>query len=149
MLLVVMGVYLPGRLKGRFGAFVRRVPRPVIKSPRPVSTPSYSTEVKAPVPVAEEDESGQAPESRILGWYRIVTRLLQRMTQVLLKPQQTLREFASECGGALGPAAGYFTELTRIVEKVLYSRHKPTQEDAERSRHLSNTIEGVFRDEDG
>lgn len=105
--------------------------------------------MKALVPVAEEDESSQAPEIRILGWYRIVARLLQRITQVLLKPQQTLREFASECSGVLGTAAGYFTELTRIVEKVLYSKHKPTQEDAERSRHLSDTIEGVFRDEDG
>jgi hypothetical protein len=104
--------------------------------------------VKALVPIAEEDESSQAPESRILGWYRMVARLLQRVTQVLLEPQQTLREFASECGGALGPAAGYFTELTRIVEKVLYSKHKPTQEDAERSRHLFHTIEEVFRRED-
>jgi len=148
ILLVVMGVYLPGRLKGRFGVFVRRAPSPVIRSPQPVSTPSYSTEVEALVPVPEGDESSQAPESRILNWYRMVVRLLQRMTRVLLRPQQTLREFATECGGVLGPAAGYFTELTRIVEKVLYSKHKPTREDAERSRHLSNTIEEVFRRED-
>jgi len=147
VLLAVMGVYLPGRLKGRFGAFGRGAPGSVIRSPQPVLTPLYSTEVEPLVPGAEE-ESSQVLESRILGWYRIVDRLLRRITQVLQKPQQTLREYASEYGGALGPAAGYFTELTRIVEKVLYSRHKPTQEDAERSRHLSNTIEGVFRDED-
>ncbi|HEY91033.1 MAG TPA: DUF4129 domain-containing protein [Dehalococcoidia bacterium] len=147
VLLAVMGVYLPGRLKGRFGAFGRRAPGPAVRSPQPVLTPLYNTEVEPLVPGAEE-ESSRVLESRILGWYRIVARLLRRITQVLQKPQQTLREFASEYGGALGPAAGYFTELTRIVEKVLYSRHKPTQEDAERSRHLSNTIEGVFRDED-
>jgi Sec-independent protein translocase protein TatA len=67
--------------------------------------------------------------------------LLGRITSALLGPQQTLREFARENGRVLGAAASYFTELTAMVERQLYSKHSPTEADVETSRQLSVKME--------
>jgi len=148
VVLAFVGAYLPGRLKGRFGAFVRRAPRPVVRSPGPVPTPPFPAVGETLVPAVVPDEPDQTPGSSIFRWYRLAARLLQRVAKVLLRPQQTLREFASECSAVLGPAASRFTELTRIVERALYSGHEPTPEDAEQSQHLSHTIEEALQRED-
>ena len=68
------------------------------------------------------DTTLQDPAVRgVIERYRLVVRLVMAVGAVLLKPQQTLREFARECGEFLGPAARYFAELTGLVERVLYS----------------------------
>ncbi|MCL0084383.1 DUF4129 domain-containing protein, partial [Dehalococcoidia bacterium] len=87
------------------------------------------------------------PGSRIVGWYRRVVRLLLQVFHLVFSPSQTLREFLREVSPRLGPAAGFFEELTRLVERALYSPRKPTEEEAgwgeEISRQVERGVKGV------
>ncbi|MCL0092177.1 DUF4129 domain-containing protein [Dehalococcoidia bacterium] len=81
------------------------------------------------------------PGSRIVGWYRRVVRLLLQVFHLVFSPSQTLREFLREVSPRLGPAAGFFEELTRLVERALYSPRKPTEEEAGRGEEISRQVE--------
>ena len=81
------------------------------------------------------------PGSRIVGWYRRVVRLLLQVFHLVFSPSQTLREFHREVSPQLGPAAGFFEELTRLVERALYSPRKPTEEEAGRGEEISRQVE--------
>ncbi len=81
------------------------------------------------------------PGSRIVGWYRRVVRLLLQVFHLVFSPSQTPREFLREVSPRLGPAAGFFEELTRLVERVLYSSRKPTDEEAGRGEEISREVE--------
>ncbi|MCL0078949.1 DUF4129 domain-containing protein, partial [Dehalococcoidia bacterium] len=81
------------------------------------------------------------PGSRIVGWYRRVVRLLLQVFHLVFSPSQTLREFLREVSPRLGPAAGFFEELTRLVERALYSPRKPTDEEAQRGEEISRQVE--------
>ncbi len=112
--------------------------------PRRVEKPSTISrvveEVRPAVRLAEDLPAGEPPR-RILGWYWRVVRLIQQVIRVTFRPQQTLREFLREVSPYLGSAAGLFAELTGLVEKLLYSRHQPTEEDARHSEAVSKQIE--------
>lgn len=95
------------------------------------------------VSVEAEREPEDSPRSRILYWYRLTARFLMRGAGTALTAHQTLREFAQAAGRALGPLAGYFLELTRMVERLLYSRYKPTEEDAVDSRRMSEEVRRI------
>ena len=107
--------------------------------------PTYSERATVPGSTEEADEASTEPRNRIFSWYRLAVRVVQGITKALLKPQQTLREFAEESGKILGPAARYFIELTRVVERLLYSQYKPTEKDVEMSRELSDKIEAASK----
>ena len=111
------------------------------------SAPVYSGSMFAPVLTKGSDEGSGEPRNRIFYWYRLVIKLVQGITKALLKPQQTLREFATESSRVLGPAAKYFIELTRIVERLLYSQHRLTEEDVGKSQQLSHHIEEELKGE--
>ncbi|MCL0057412.1 DUF4129 domain-containing protein, partial [Dehalococcoidia bacterium] len=81
------------------------------------------------------------PGSRIVGWYRRVVRLLLQVFHLVFSPSQTLREFLREVSPRLGPAAGFFEELTRLVERALYSPRKPTEEESQRGEEISRQVE--------
>jgi hypothetical protein len=115
--------------------------------PQPVSAPTYSEGVLVPVLAKENGETHREPRDKILYRYRFVVRIVQRITKILLKPQQTLREFAGESSGVLGVVSKYLLELTRMVERLLYSRYQPTEEDAEKSRQLSHDVEEGLKGE--
>ena len=87
-------------------------------------------------PSAEDDSSKQSIFQR----YRLAFRFIQTLTRTILKPQQTLREYARENINSLGPLGKYFFEFTQLVERLLYSTHRPTPEDAANSQRLSQTI---------
>ena len=146
ILLVFLGIYLPGRLRRRIGAYSLRRARPAVAA-QPEPTPVYSESVLTPALPEENIETSKEPRNRIFSWYRLVVRLIQGITKVLLKPQQTLREFSGETSQSLGPLAKYFTELTKTVERLLYSPYRPTKRDAERSKELSHNIEEGLKDE--
>ena len=139
--LVFLGVYLPRRLKRRLGAYPGRTVRPATTTtpPEPVPVSSYSVSLSAAASESEPD-SGEA-SNRIFSWYRLVVRFLLRIAKIPLRPQQTMREFADEHSRVLGPGAKYFNELTGIVERLLYSRYRPTETDVEHSRQLSLKVE--------
>ncbi|MFC2056395.1 DUF4129 domain-containing protein, partial [Chloroflexota bacterium] len=141
-ILIFFGIYLPHRLRGRLGTYATRPAKPVIMTAPSEPAPTYSKSV-TDLTITEEGEkiSGE-PRNRILYWYRLVARLIQGITETLLRPQQTLREFAYASSRMLGPAGKYFVELTKIVERLLYSQYSPTEDDAGKSEQLSHTIEG-------
>jgi len=145
--LVFLGIYLPGRLRRRLGAYPRRAVRPTLVMPPSEPAPAYSQRVTALTSIKESDETSMEPRNRIFHWYRLIVKLIHGITKALLKPQQTLREFATESSRVLGPAAQYFIELTRMVERLLYSQYRPTEDDAGKSKQLSNTIEEELKGE--
>ncbi len=142
-----LGIYLPSRLRRRFREYPGRIERPAITMTVPEPAPTYSQQLTVPISAEPSDETSREPRNRILYWYRLMVRLLQGMTKALLGPQQTLREFANQSSKVLGPFARYFIELTRMVERLLYSPHRPSEEDVEKSEQLAHNIEGVFKSE--
>jgi hypothetical protein len=147
ILLVFLAIFLPGRLRGRLRMHSWRRARPAVAIAQPEPAPVYSETVLVPALPEESGETDGEPRNRIFYWYRLVLRLVQRMSRALLRPQQTLREFARESSRVLGPAAKYFIELTRMVEKLLYSQYRPTEGDVEKSKQLSHTIEEELKGE--
>ena len=139
VILVFLAIYVPSRLKRRLGGVFKAPARgPQPSQPAPV----YNTEATSPG--TSEEVMGEPvgkPRDRILRWYLLVLKLVQRITRLTPRPNQTLREFTRETESALGPLADRFMEFTRMVERLLYSRHEPSEEDAERTRSLSENIE--------
>lgn len=125
----------------------RRKERPIAVITQPEYTPTYSQGVVTSAPAKGSVEKNKEPRDRILDWYRLVVRLIQAITKALFEPQQTLREFAKESSKLLGPAARYFIELTEMAERTLYSRYRPTAEDAEKSEELSHDVEEGIKGE--
>jgi len=169
-LLAILGLFIAWRLK-RFRVLPwRRRVKPTVAVSRKEPTPAYALATAPPEPAPtsgdsvsvtappepapasgdsvsvtaaaseSEPDSGE-PSSRIFYWYRLVVRFLLRLAQIALRPQQTMREFADEHSRVLGPGAKYFNELTRMVERLLYSPYRPTEADAENSRQLSLKVE--------
>jgi hypothetical protein len=100
--------------------------------------------VEEPVPAASASEDALPagePRSRIVGWYRRVVKLLLQLFHLVFGPSQTLREFSRELSPRLGPVAGFFEELTRLVERAVYSSHNPTDEEAKHSEEISRQVE--------
>ena len=138
-LILLLGIYLPRRLR-RLRTYPSATERPAIITVPPEPAPTYNEWETAFGSTEEGDEASTKPRNRIFYWYRLAAGVIQGITKTLLKPQQTLREFAEDSSRILGPAARYFIEFTRIVERLLYSQYKPTEKDAERSRELSDKI---------
>ncbi|MFC2002733.1 hypothetical protein ACFLV4_02140 [Chloroflexota bacterium] len=140
-LILLLGIYLPGGLKRRLRAYSRTTVRPATSTVSPEVALAYSEAATILASTEEGDEASTEPRNRIFYWYRLAVGIIQEITKALLKPQQTLREFAKESSKILGPVAKYFIEITRIVERLLYSPYKPTKKDVEISRGLSDKIE--------
>jgi len=147
IILVFLGIYLPGILRKRFGVYptkrVRTMRPKALTKPSPVYSNILSATDSTDVGLSNSEKSSKEnrePRTAIFSLYRPVIRLVQKITKTLLRPGQTLREFAKENGRVLGPSAGYFIELTSMVERLLYSPYRPTEEDAEKSRQLSNNV---------
>ncbi|MCJ7744233.1 MAG: DUF4129 domain-containing protein [Dehalococcoidales bacterium] len=138
VVLLLLGVYLPSRLRRRLGAYAPRKAPPPTTTELPRPAPAASGDLTDSIP--EDSVEGGEPRRQVIYWYHFVTNLLARAAKAILKPQQTLREFAQECSRVLGPAANYFMVLTRILERILYSDYEPTAEDVEKSKQLSLTI---------
>ena len=145
VILIFLGVYLPGRMKRRLGA------RPgkgletgvAVAPPQPAQT--YVIGATVPASAEADDQSRAEPRNRVFDWYRFVVRVLQRITKASLLPGQTLREFASESSRVLGPGVKYLQELTAMVERLLYSTQGATEDDVEKSQQLSHRIEEEAR----
>ncbi len=138
--LLFLGIYLPGRLRKRLGVYARLTARPVIGALPQERAPAYTEKVTIPARTEKSEGAGEASRVIIFSLYRLVVRALQIITKALLGPQVTLREFAYECSKALGPAGKYFIEFTRMIERLLYSQYRPTEEDVEKSQQLSRII---------
>jgi methionine synthase II (cobalamin-independent) len=69
--------------------------------------------------MADNERAIKEYDDGIFYWYRIVLQLVQKISGVLIKPNQTLREYVTATGKATGPAARYLVEFTRMIEKAL------------------------------
>ncbi len=128
--------------------WVRRRPAYVFDSPVTLPLPvTMRTEPPRQKAMLALQETPAGPRAMLLAVYREMLRLIQGATAVGLGPSRTLREFAQECGPRLGPLAGYFRELTLMVEKLLYSRQGAGQAEAARSTELGQKLkEGLKRE---
>lgn len=140
-LLVAASLFLPGNIRKKLTSIARRRSRlagpPAV--PEPLPAPVYNNAAVQPAP-AENRVIHLEPRERILNWYRSVIRLLQRLTNIFIKPNQTLREFAEENSRMLGPAARYFMDFTRMIERLLYSRYTPTPNDVSSGEQFYDTL---------
>jgi hypothetical protein len=143
--LILAGIYLPGRIKSRLASLARKRERPIIPSPEPIQPPSpeYSQVVESTTVKTKSEEIQREPRERILFWYTIIVNVIQAVTRIIIKPQQTLREFAGESGKLLGPVAKYFDDFTRMVERLLYSRYIPNAIDVSSSEQFFHQLENI------
>ncbi len=86
-------------------------------------------------------EGDKTPAGRLLAGYRWIVKLLINITGKVFRPQQTLREFSREVAPTLGPAAGFFDRLTRMVEMTLYSTRGVTEAEADEGKKLTEQVE--------
>jgi hypothetical protein len=147
IVIVLLGIYVPAKLRKRFGLYPGRRVSPTQPVVEQVPTQPDSRRVVISASIEDSAEPNGEPRDRILYWYRLVVRLVQRITLVLVRQQQTLREFALEAASTLGPIAKYLLDFTRIVERLLYSRYEPAEEDVERAKKLSDDIERELKGE--
>jgi hypothetical protein len=145
IILVALGILLPVLLRRRLITYKEEPVAPVVAITSYLPAPVYSQKVTLPVIKRPGLQDQGQPRNVILAWYRFMVGVIRVVARVMLKPQQTLREFAGESHRMLGPAARYFLELTKMVERLLYSRYQPTEEDAGKSRKLSHDIEDELK----
>ncbi len=141
VILAALGVCVPRWLRRRLGVTARpsRMWFPRRRIPGPEA--AFAAAVSVPLEEQAPAEPGGTLRERILGWYLLLLRVVQRITRVSPRPNQTLREFMRETGPALGPLSRRFAEATVTVEELLYSRHEPSEQDVERTRVLSQNLE--------
>lgn len=96
----------------------------------------------SPLASSQEDKDLRQPIFRL---YHRMLKLIQDFTSAVLKPNLTLREFTTQCAPLLGPGYKYMDQFTRLIERLLYSRHSPEPADLEKSRELGGLIEGLLK----
>jgi Domain of unknown function (DUF4129) len=140
LILVFLGIIVPRRFKFRIklGA---KTGLPQDTSAAPATVPIIAGLVETDA-VSLDVIGGEAntPVGRLFYWYRIVIRLVQRISGLHLKPNQTLREYINNTGQATGTASAVFLEFTRVVEKVLYSPHRVTEDDIKNGEQLARKM---------
>ena len=77
----------------------------------------------------------------VLQTYYKAMKIVERMTQISMNPQMTLRGFLKEATPLLDGAVDAFAELTVIAERVLYSPHTPSEDDVLRAENLASKVE--------
>jgi hypothetical protein len=139
IVLIGLGVYLPRRLK-KWSIFAPGKPG---RLPEAIPAPPALLEENSTLLLLKEGQRDdkEATSNPVMYWYRIALKLVQRLTQAILKPQQTLREYARQSNPALGPAGKYFLELTYIIERKLYGKGQPSKADAEKSQQLARSMQ--------
>jgi hypothetical protein len=145
VLVVLAAIYVPARMRSRLGGRVIRR-RPAGVRPLKENAPTGATTgVKMSVPDGNissfEPNTDETVRNRILRRYRLLVILIEKMASVVLKPNQTLREFAQDNAAVLGPLSKYFIEFTREVERVLYSPYRPSESDEKNSEKLAGSLE--------
>jgi hypothetical protein len=136
IVLVLLAFYLPRRFKKWFSLQLRPTPRPPSLIP-PVTTPVYLKKADVSLKVKDSHKKEDEADNTILYWYRVALKLVQNITKMMMKPQQTLREYERETSKVLGPAGKYFIELTHLLEKRLYGKRQPDASDIQKSQELA------------
>jgi hypothetical protein len=140
LILVFLGIILPRRLKFRIVAMSKKkLPQAIVVTAPDLPTSAVSSVAEnLAADIGRRDES--TPVGRLFYWYRVVILLVQKVSGLLLKPNQTLREYISDTGQATGSTGKIILEFTRIVEKVLYSHHQVTEDDIKNGQQLARKV---------
>jgi hypothetical protein len=139
IVLLIFATYLPRRFK----KWLRELPRKPTRLPglaEPETNPAYTPKIDIALKTKESYEKEETTNS-ILYSYSIALKLVQSITKVIMKPQQTLREYGTIASPVLGPVGKYFLELTYLSEKRLYSRSPPEVTEIEKSQQLAKEIQ--------
>ena len=134
--LVLLAFYLPRRFKKWFSLQLRPTPSPPSLVP-PVITPVYLKKADVSLKVKDSHKKEDEADNTILYWYHVALKLVQNITKMMMKPQQTLREYERETSKVLGPPGKYFIELTHLLEKRLYGKRQPDASDIQKSQELA------------
>lgn len=114
--------------------------------------------VAAEIPSKLEGRIAEAPllkprvelegvKGRILMAYLKAAGKIQEAVGISMEPHMTLREFLSESKPKLKGATGFFTELTFMAERILYSPYLPANDEALRAEGLAETTMEVLKSE--
>ncbi len=138
--LAILGVLLPRKIRFHKTRSVEREKMPAVGVTQSEPTPASSISIVNSLLPEEETSNNSAPDKRLFYWYRIVIQLVQKVSGVFLKPNQTLREFVSESGNKIGLAGKYLLEFTKIMEKVLYSPYRVNEDDVKSGEKLARNM---------
>ncbi|MDD5190267.1 MAG: DUF4129 domain-containing protein [Dehalococcoidales bacterium] len=136
---------IPRRVKIKWGQ--RPTKNQTLAGPNsPVSTaPIYQGTITVDRPVGATDSTPfplrTENKSEIISLYRVTLILVEKITRIIFKPQETLREYARDVEKPLGKVGAFFGALTRIVEKAIYSPRRATEEEIKESRRISENIQ--------
>ena len=145
LVLVSLAFYLPRRLNKWFGLYAHKAALP--HQPAPL-TPVFSNSSSSSAEIETVPEIGEPSQGTLWNLYLRVLKLVQKLTRSVLKPQQTLREYARDSSPSLGPLARPFVEFTLLIEGCLYSNHKTAAGDLEKGQELSQSIHKEAKHED-
>jgi hypothetical protein len=140
LVLIIFGLYLPRRLKKRLGISPGDkvgLSEPVLQVTVKAEQAGDSTDAAR----RDEPEPQEKTANPVIYWYRLTLKVVQNLTGLMLKPQRTLREYARDVSRVIGPASKHFMDLTFIVERMLYSKQRPSQHDIEKSQQLSQKLQ--------
>jgi hypothetical protein len=148
-LLIFLGIIVPKKFRVSIPALGRRreeiKPESAITNAHLAVTPVYS-ETKVSTRTLDGGNEIE-PRARIFSWYVLLIQLVQRVTRLVLKPHQTLREFVNGTRKTLGPVTDYLLEFTRLIERLLYSREQASDKDVYSSVLLSRIVRDRLKNE--
>jgi hypothetical protein len=148
-LLIALGIIVPKKFRISIPALGRRreeiKPESAITNAHLAVTPVYGETIQSTRTL--DGRSEMEPRARIFSWYVLLIQLVQRVTRIVLKPHQTLREFVNGTRKTLGPVTNYLLEFTRLIEKLLYSREQASEKDVNTSEQLTRQVQDGLKNE--
>jgi hypothetical protein len=148
-LLIALGIIVPKKFRISIPALGRRreeiKPESAITNAHLGVTPVYGETIVSTRTIDGGNE--MEPRARIFSWYVLLIQLVQRVTRIVLKPHQTLREFVNGTRKTLGPVTNYLLEFTKLIEKLLYSREQASEKDVNTSEQLTRQVQDGLKNE--
>jgi hypothetical protein len=140
LILVFLSIILPRRLRFVIGTRLKKeLPQEVTIAQQGLPSAAISPAADSALTVTDYGNNS-ASSTRLFYWYRVVIRLAQKVSGIMLKSNQTLREYVNDTGKATGATGKIILEFTRIVERVLYSSHQVTDEDVKNGERLARKV---------
>jgi len=137
--LAALSLFLRSKLR-KHSNIHSKIPTGLIEGAPLVPVAVFETKVDTNTVIIKNTRDNDDLFTSIINWYIRALKLVQGITLAMLKPQQTLREYAAESNHKLGLIGKVFFEFTYLIERLIYSSYKPTHEDLEKSRQLSHAI---------
>jgi hypothetical protein len=137
LIIAITGIFVPRRWKRKEVSQKRATLQQPVRAPGMTGEGVTAGKLAGqPQAISERAEAGGT-----LGyWYRLALKAVQRITNLVLRPGQTLREYARETGPRLGRAGQPFRDLTELMERSLYAPWQPGREDLEKGEKLSRQV---------